>query len=369
MDLNDDCLAEIFSHLSKFDLFLWRELHSRFIVPAELCFKRNFAKNEFVIGEWSSLWKWRGSGLKRVIDYFGNFINNVCIDRKFLEAIKNESITDSYLAENMANVKRVWIGNVAVDEIAFLSHWTKIEELTIYDLVSIDSGMQWPHLTALNVHRTSDNDNFIQFLKSHKQIRKIDVKGKHSADDEKLVEAIACNLRNLDSLNIGDMSPKQTNTLLICGLTNLEHLVMQIDGNIEQFKVLQNLKHFEVRNKISRQNLLDLVEFVPSLRRIELNCEVSPAFTRKAVDDLVKRRTMSSHCEIEQLLIISPLDRMRDEGKQESPLIDTLQNKYVSCFYFNCDEDNALLAGRLFDVDFHVIITQNHSNIFTIRIS
>lgn len=105
MDLNDDCFADIFKYLSKFDLFVWREMHSRFIAPTERCFKQNFANHEFVIGEWSFLAKYPGFGVKRLIEYFGRFIKNVCLDRKFIEAIKSDLIA----AENMPNVKRMWV--------------------------------------------------------------------------------------------------------------------------------------------------------------------------------------------------------------------------------------------------------------------
>lgn len=342
MDLNDNCLIEIFSNLSKFELFVLGEMRSRFIVPTEICYHRNFADKQFVTGEWSLL-KHRVSGLKFVIEYFGRSIRNVCLDRKFLQAIESESIAELFLVENMPNVKRAWIGYAAAAEIVFLSQWMKTEELELCDFDSIDVRWHWPHLITLHVHTCSSTDNFIQFLKSHKTIRQLHLNAQSSSQ---LIGAIACNLHNLDLLNIGYTLPTKINVLLICQLITLEHLVTQIGQNVKPFKNLKKLKCLKICNTISFQNLLDLVEFVPTLNRIELWNEVRPAFTRNAVNDLVKRRKLSAHCRMEQLLLISPLDRLHRENKSESTFIDVIENKYVSCFYFDCDDDHPIVSNR-----------------------
>lgn len=52
MDLDDKCLINVFQYLNKFDLFALRETNSRFIEATEVCFKRNFADEEFDAIQW-----------------------------------------------------------------------------------------------------------------------------------------------------------------------------------------------------------------------------------------------------------------------------------------------------------------------------
>lgn len=384
MDLDEKCLADIFQHLSKFDLFALRQTNSRFIGPTEICYKRNFADDEFNTSEWITFEYYNESAtrackhleptIKEVIQYFGQSMKNVLVDDNFVGLFKNESISESLLPEYMANVERITIReDIDKNTLDYFAPWKETKELFLeisflhyVDTVRADAvaddetGDNSVYVSSVIWDRSWPNhvniklNDLVAFLKTKTNLRKLHVvdRAPNAEDEQILIGVIAQHMPNLVDLNIGDFPLKKLS--LICGLSNLESLVIRINDDVvvEPFRGLTKLKYLEISNEcpltqilqndhVSMQNLLDLVEFVPSLRRISLKTPMySIRFTRADVDRLVARRMLSPNCETEKLELLGNLPGFH--YLYHKNLIKNLESKYVSCEYIDCDNESLL---------------------------
>lgn len=311
-DLDEKCLTGIFHYLDKFDLFALRRTNSRFIGATEICFKRNFADKEFRASEWKTYVQKSASEacnhlkptIKEVIQYFGRFVKNVLVDKHFTELMKSESISKAFLSECLANVGRIAILDIDSETLSCISSWKHVKELFVGPYFTGYAGAHWPKLATLRVALcTFDPDDFIAFLESHPKLKKLHVKvGRDcsAAIDKQIIEFIAEHLLDLVDLHIGRFSPN--NSTLICGLGNLESLVIKIGNDVKPFKNSKKLKYLEITNVscISVQTLNDLVESVPTLIRVKMRAEFATVFNKAVADGLVAKRLLSSHCDTER---------------------------------------------------------------------
>lgn len=352
LDLNDDCLIEVFQYLNILDLFVWRGVNSRFIVPTEICFEQNFANEIFDASEWHQI--------RPVIEYFGHFMKNVLVDEQFMDSLKSESITESFLSENMANIERITIDtDIAKEDIALITVWKQVTDLCGNFCFENFGDVHWPHLTTLSVgYYYVEIENYIAFLRSHTNIKKLNWKGFSDLDTDEqdpIIDIIVNGLPNLVHLKTGGFAhnPKAS---LIFGLPNLETLAMEVDKDVEPFKNLTKLKYLDIPNTISIQNLYDLVEFVPTLRRIKVSGEFSTVFDKAAADGLVAKRMLSPYCETERLELRGHICSQAYIFANE--LFKKLESKYVSCHYVLCDGavSTEVLFQQAFERQFNELI-------------
>lgn len=331
LDLNDDCLIEVFQYLNMLELFVWREINSRFIVPTEICFEQNFADEIFDASEWHKI--------KPVIEHFGRFMKNVLVDEQFMDSLKNESITESFLSENMANIERITIDtDIAKEDMAFISAWKQVTDLCGNFCFENFGDVHWPHLTTLSVgYSYVDIENYVTFLRSHTGIKKLNWRGFSNLDKDEqdpIIDIIVTGLPNLIHLKTGGFAQNPKSSLIF-GLQNIETLAIEVDKDVEPFKNLTKLQHLEITNTISIQNLYDLVEFVPTLRSIKLSDEFSTAFDKAAAEGLVAKRMLSPFCETVKLELRGHI--CSHAYIFANDLIKKLESKYVSCYYVLCD--------------------------------
>lgn len=118
------------------------------------------------------------------------------------------------------------------------------ELLAEFDFANFNS-VRWPLLNTLYVPiYYGEIDDFVAFLKSHPNLKKLHVRWDIFDDeDDQVVKTIAAHLPNLVDLNIGSYEPK--NLSFICGLIDLESLVIKTGSDVEPFKYLKKLKYLE----------------------------------------------------------------------------------------------------------------------------
>lgn len=345
MDLNADCLVEVFRHLSKLDLCAVRETHPRFIQPAEYCFKKKFATNGLALNRFSV------DSIKKCIEYFGRFLHSVTVNDYLVRAIESESITKQFLLENMPNVNRIRIGGVAKKNIHFISAWNNVEMMEIYRFQDMDDQLYWPKLTTLRVYDFDYADELVEFLKSHGNIQELYLRGNSSFRTAKLFETIANNLQSLVSLDIGDV-PRSRYSSLVFGLSNLESLVIKMDQTMNALKNLKKLKRLEICNEISLQSLNDLVEYVPTLNYLKLRDKVQFVFNKKAADDLIARRVLHLAPGNEKLIL--DFDVYECSGADDQNVdrthfaaVKNIESKYVSGIYLDIGDDDCAVSSAI----------------------
>lgn len=149
-------------------------------------------------------------------------MKNVLINEDVIELLKSESISESFLCENMANIERVALDDCfAKDDIGFISSWKKVKEL--FCGLGFEFGclgdIRWPHLATICSGTTYGSDleykDFIAFLKPHANITKLHFEGFSDEDESGMtIEFIAKNLPNLIDLDVGGFSANKNSSLL-----------------------------------------------------------------------------------------------------------------------------------------------------------
>lgn len=164
LDLNDDCLEAICRNLNEYELFTLRDSEKSF---------------EFDLKYWSED---NGIGnLVKILEYFGDCMSRVCIDKCFLRFVRKKSVPQSFLSKHLKNVRYLCMYHAGRIGVRFIS---RLEHVQVYEVIDcafdrMPLHARWPGLKRLSVIRhgderdENDRQEFEDFLLRHKGIQKL----------------------------------------------------------------------------------------------------------------------------------------------------------------------------------------------------
>lgn len=355
LDLNDDCLEAICQYLNEYELYALRDAHIRFAYATEQCYRKIDSVQSLVFDFDYWLLCVFYVDLVKILEYFGHCMTRARISRSFTLFVKTYSVTQSFLAGCLKNVRNLWLDNVDHDEVEFISTLQHIETLEVADINGwIPLQCHYSKLNTMRVQMytrwclrfdPSLIENLIAFLLRHKQIQRLAIDIRDSnlpmyrcfcVDrewEEKLLGTIATNMCDLIQLNVQSFIPNEMMDKIFV-LDKLQALNIPSIDDIDLLKEMKNLTYLSIYQQFSVEHLHTIVEMVPTLTYLKLFHD-GTYLDKEELDILIEKRKLSPHCENELLRI----DYFNSEPGE---LIENLKRneKYVSCIYIDDDTED-----------------------------
>lgn len=216
LDLNDDCLISICRYLDQYELYALRDMHSRFINATEYCYAKMAAEHlwEFNYSNW--LGGKHSNDLRQMLEYFGPYMRKVRIGKSFTRFVRENSISQSFLAERLANTRFLCLDYADHHEIDFVSALKHIEVLEVRDVDWMPLPGKWANLKKVTVSYPTFSakraEKLILFLWEHEhmQILRIAIptmSGDYLQRDERWLFETISKMSGLCELDLYDFTP------------------------------------------------------------------------------------------------------------------------------------------------------------------